>query len=504
MLFNSYIFIFILLPLALIGYFLLNRFGKYEFAKLFLVLMSLWFYGYFKVYYLTVILGSMTVNYLLSFIISWIENKTQLSSFCRRFFLIIGVILNLSLLFVFKYYDFVIENINALFHSQFSMLNILLPLGISFFTFQQLSFIIDRSLGRAKHYSLINYLTFVTFFPQLVAGPIVLYDEMMPQFEDLSNKRVNPENLKRGIIQFTLGLSKKVLLADVLAQIANYGFSNSILLDSISALLCMLSYTLQIYFDFSGYSDMAIGIGYMFNIKLPVNFDSPYRSSSIREFWKKWHITLTRFLTRYVYIPLGGSRKGKLRTQINVFMVFLLSGIWHGANWTFILWGVIQGIFIIWDNLNLVGVRNPSLGLNPKIPLPKWLGGLLTFIITTFSFTIFGSDSLKTAFTVFEKFFSFSYTGNVFRMAKAFDISEFYPINKAVSLLIPQYSDYISLILLLFVLLISIAFLFVPNADRICESGAVKTKGRCILIAVLLSWCIISFSTVSTFIYFNF
>lgn len=504
MLFNSYIFIFILLPTALIGYFLLNRFGKYELAKLFLVLMSLWFYGYFKVYYLLVILGSMAVNYLLSFIIHRLETKTSLSSAARRGFLIGGIVVNLGLLFVFKYYDFVIENINALAHSNFNLLNILLPLGISFFTFQQLSFIIDRSLSLARHYSLINYMTFVTFFPQLVAGPIVLYDEMMPQFEDVSNKKVNTENLRRGIIQFTLGLSKKVLLADVLSHIANYGFNNSGLLDSVSSLLVMLSYTLQIYFDFSGYSDMAIGIGYMFNIKLPVNFDSPYRSSSIREFWKKWHITLTRFLTRYVYIPMGGSRKGKFRTQINVFIVFLLSGIWHGANWTFILWGVIQGLFIIWDNLNLIGVKNPSVKLDPKIRLPKWLGWFLTFTVTVFSFTIFGSDSLNTAFTIFKKLFSFSITGNALRLSQAFDIPEFYLINKAVSLTVPQYSAMISMILVLFVIVIAFALLFVPNAHRICESGAVKTKGRSVLIAVLLAWCIISFSSVSTFIYFNF
>ena len=265
MLFNSYIFIFLFLPLALLGWYGLNRCRAYEMAKLFLAVMSLWFYGYFNLYYLFVILGSILVNYLLSFLLK----KFSSPKVCKAG-LWAGVLLNLGILFYFKYYDFFFENVNAVFKTDFTLRHILLPLGISFFTFQQLSFIIDRAKGKAEHYSFINYLTFVTFFPQLIAGPIVLYKEMMPQFEDTANRRFNSDQFAKGIIIFTIGLGKKVLLADNLALPVNFGFEQNLFLDTPSTLLMILAYTFQIYFDFSGYSDMAIGLGKMFNIDIIV------------------------------------------------------------------------------------------------------------------------------------------------------------------------------------------------------------------------------------------
>ncbi len=503
MLFNSYIFIFVFLPIALLGYFVLNHFRKYSLAKLFLAGMSLWFYAYFDIYYLWIIVSSILINYLISYILSIFQKKNPTSSLTKNLGLWAGVLLNLGLLFYFKYFDFFFENINLVFHTHFELMNILLPLGISFFTFQQLSFVIDRALNKAPHYTFINYITFVTFFPQLIAGPIVLYEEMMPQFEDTNNKSVNPQNMIKGFSLFTLGLAKKVLLADVLALPVNYGFANAALLDTTSVLFLMLSYTFQIYFDFSGYSDMAMGLGYMFNIKLPVNFNSPYKASSVKELWQRWHITLSRFFIKYVYIPLGGSRKGRVRTLINVFMVFFLSGIWHGANWTYIAWGTMQGLLVVWDNIGLIGVKGTEYKKEPKFYIPKMLGWFLTFSFFALSLLFFGSDSMKTAGIMFKDLGMLKNTGHIFKMAQTLDIPEFYIITKAVSMLMPQYLNYVYLLIFIIMLLISALFLKGKNALEIVENTKFSTRFS-ILIAILFVYCVISFSSVSTFIYFNF
>ena len=356
MLFNSYIFIFIFLPAVLLGWYGLNRCRQYKLANLFLAGMSLWFYGYFNVYYLAIILSSICLNYILSFLLTLVPADSPRSRPLYRIGLWTGVFLNLGILFYFKYYDFFIENINYAFHTDYTLKHILLPLGISFFTFQQLSFVIDRCLGKSEHYSFLNYITFVTFFPQLIAGPIVLYKEMIPQFEDISRRRFDFSSFSRGICLFVLGLSKKVLLADTFALVVNYGFAQTFSLDSVSTVAVILSYTFELYFDFSGYSDMATGLGKMFNIELPVNFNAPYRSCSMKEFWQRWHITLSRFFITYVYIPLGGSRKGRARMLLNTFLVFLLSGLWHGAAWTYVAWGAMQGLLVVWDNLGIIGI----------------------------------------------------------------------------------------------------------------------------------------------------
>ena len=252
MLFNSYIFIFIFLPLVLIGWYGFNHYKKHQLADLFLAGMSLWFYGYFNVYYLAIILVSIALNYLLSYLLTKIPQNSVHQKIWNRAGLIAGLTLNLGILFYFKYYDFFIENVNAVFHADFALKHILLPLGISFFTFQQLSFIIDRCLGRAEHYPFLNYVTFVTFFPQLIAGPIVLYDELIPQFQDISKRKFNSASFARGIYLFVLGLAKKVLLADTFGLMANYGFAQTFSLDIISTIVVVLSYTFELYFDFSG------------------------------------------------------------------------------------------------------------------------------------------------------------------------------------------------------------------------------------------------------------
>lgn len=498
MLFNSYIFIFLFLPLTLAGWYCLNHKKAYKTAQYFLAGMSLWFYGYFNPSYLAIIIVSILGNYLLSYLMQFSKSKLT-----ARLGLSAGLFFNLGLFFYFKYYDFFLENINMVFHTGFTLKNILLPLGISFFTFQQISFIVDRCLGRAGHYPFSSYITFVTFFPQLVAGPIVLYREMMPQFENPANRSFKPDSFAKGLVLFTLGLSKKVLLADVLALPVNFGFTQNAFLDTPSTLLVVLAYTFQIYFDFSGYSDMAMGLGYLFNIELPVNFNSPYKACSVKELWQRWHITLSRFFIQYVYIPLGGSHGKKARTLCNIFIVFFLSGLWHGANWTYIAWGVMQGLLVIWDNLGIVGVKGSDEKMPAKIHIPRWLGFILTFGFFNLSLIFFGSSSISSALQMFKNIFSFKNTGYIYKVAATLDISEFYIVKQVINMVNPGLLPLSYCVLFILLLLISGFIISRPNALQIVKKKPLNFK-LSLITALLFLWCIISFSQVSTFIYFNF
>lgn len=497
--FNSYIFIFLFLPLTICGWYALNHIKKYRMALAFLALMSMWFYGYFNPYYLLIMIGSILCNFALSLVLEKAQAKnSKLISTCV---LIAGVAINLGILFYFKYYDFFIENVNALFKVDFTLRHIVLPLGISFFTFQQLSFIIDRTQGKAKHYDLIEYATFVSFFPQLVAGPIVLHSEMMQQFEDIEKRAFNAENFYRGVISFTLGLGKKVLLADTLAILANYGFDNTLYLDSFSSLLVLAAYTLELYFDFSGYSDMAIGLGLMFGISLPQNFNSPYKAASLKELWSRWHMTLTRFMSLYVYYPLGGNRKGKARTLLNIFIVFVLSGLWHGAAWTYVCWGILTGLIVIWDNLYIVGfdknAKHPA-----KVVLPRWIGNILTVMCFSALLIVFRSESLTAAGRMFADLTK-GWTGNIFKTCAVFDIPEIYVLEQAVSVIAPMCSEYVRLAAALIYVLIGAFICTRKNTAEIIASKADK-KSVLVFTVIILVYSIVSFSQVSTFIYFNF
>lgn len=503
MLFNSYIFIFIFLPLVLIGWYGLNHYKKYELANLFLAGMSLWFYGYFNTYYLAIILVSIGMNYLLSYLLSKVPESSVHRKIWNHAGLLSGLILNLGILFYFKYYDFFIENINAVFDTNFALKHILLPLGISFFTFQQLSFIIDRCLGRTAHYPFLNYVTFVTFFPQLIAGPIVLYDEIIPQFQDISKRRFDSVSFARGIYLFILGLAKKVLLADTFALMANFGFAQTFSLDSISTIVVVLAYTFELYFDFSGYSDMAMGLGKMFNVELPVNFNSPYRSCSIKEFWQRWHITLSRFFITYVYIPLGGSRKGKARMLINTFIIFLLSGLWHGAAWTYVVWGVIHGILVVWDNLGIIGIKGREEKRPSRFHIPAWLGWLFTFSLFNLSLFFFRSESMLGAVQLFKNLFSGSWNGKLYEVATQLDISEIYVIRQAMDMAAPGLVTYVYLIFMILLFALAFFLIFRPNAYERAVNGEL-TSAKCWVASILLVWCILSLSQVSTFLYFNF
>ena len=498
MLFNSYIFILIFLPLTLLGWYILNSHKLYTGAKYFLAGMSLWFYGYLNPSYLLVFLASILGNYLLSYLMKFANSKKS-----ARICLVTGIVFNLGLLFYFKYFDFFISNINAVFKTDFNLKYILLPLGISYFTFRQIAFIVDRCTGKVQHYAFADYLSFATFFPQLVAGPITLYSELIPQFEDTANRGFNADNFAKGITLFVLGLSKKVLLADMLALPVNFAFANDYILDTPTTILIAIAYAFELYFDFSGYSDMAMGLGMMFNIELPVNFNSPFKSLSQRELWQRWHITLTRFFTRYVYIPLGGSRKGKTRTLINVFIVFLLSGLWHGENWTFVVWGILQGIMVIWDNLGIVGVRRESEKIIPRIAIPGWLGWMTTFAGFVLSFVFFRSDSIAQALQMFKNIGMRKVTGVIYKVVAALDIPEFYVIRQALDMVNEDWLKYAYLVLFLLLLLISAFIISRKNAVEIIREKPLSKK-MCIVTVVLFAWCVISFSQVSTFIYFNF
>ena len=317
MVFSSYTFILTFLPVVVLTYYALSHLKDSLYQRLFLIAASLFFYGYYNVRYLALIVVSIVINYLVA---TGIQKTSGRKS---QLFLTVGVLLNVGLIGYFKYYDFFIENINLLFGSDFALRHILLPLGISFFTFQQLSFLVSVYQKEEKVERLRDYILFVTFFPQLVAGPIVLYSEMIPQFKDEQRRFFNAENFSAGIYLFAIGLFKKAVIADTLAVWVDNGFGMGAP-GLVGAWATALSYTLQIYFDFSGYSDMAVGLARMFNIEIPFNFISPYRSCDITEFWRRWHITLGRALSAYVYKPLGGNRRGLPRTCLSVNALWVL------------------------------------------------------------------------------------------------------------------------------------------------------------------------------------
>ncbi|MDY0181562.1 MBOAT family protein [Aliarcobacter skirrowii] len=358
MLFNSYEFIFLFLPITFFIYFYLNSKRLTVASKGFLVFASLFFYSWWNIAYLPLILISMLFNYVVgnSLAKASFENKKGLNkSFSKKSILIFGIVANLSLLGYFKYADFFIANFNLVSSSNVNLLHLVLPLAISFFTFQQIAYLVDSYRGETKEYDFLNYALFVSFFPQLIAGPIVHHKEMMPQFASKWNMVKNYKNIALGLFIFSIGLFKKVVIADTFAVWATAGFDTATTLNLIEAWATSLSYTFQLYFDFSGYTDMAIGIALLFNIKLPINFNSPYKALNIQDFWRRWHITLSRFLRDYVYIPLGGNKKGSFRTYNNLLATFVIGGLWHGAGWTFVFWGFLHGLALIihrvWTNL---------------------------------------------------------------------------------------------------------------------------------------------------------
>ncbi len=380
-------------------YFVLARLGQ-EIALSWLVIASLFFYGWWNPYYLPLILTSMAANFIFGRIIS--KNR---STVYGSYYLITGITLNLATLGYFKYAGFLVANINAISDTGFRLDDIVLPLAISFFTFQQIAYLVDSYRAITDEYRFLHYALFVTFFPQLIAGPIVHHREMMPQFMQRFSSRKQLMNIAVGLTIFSLGLFKKTVLADGAALHASPIFEaaeNGDMLTFFEAWGGALAYTFQLYFDFSGYSDMAIGAARLFGIRLPLNFHSPYKSTSIVEFWRRWHMSLSRFLRDYLYIPLGGSRNGNIRRYSNLMTTMLLGGLWHGAGWTFVIWGGLHGCYLIinhaWEKFCCVFIPVSIL----RKSYWRALAWLITFIAVVIGWVFFRATSFSSAIAILE------------------------------------------------------------------------------------------------------
>ena len=390
MLFNSYSFLLAYLPVTLIGFFLFGRRGKWAGAA-WLAACSLFFYAWWDYRYIALLLASICTNYLAG---SYIARRPGTLAGKRA--LAGALVANILLLAYYKYADFFLSSANSMLGTDWPTLGIILPIGISFFTFTQIAFLADAYAGKVTEYRFIYYVLFVTYFPHLIAGPVLHHKEMMPQFDQDRNYHPHAANFAIGLTIFAIGLAKKVLIADSLAGYAAPAFAPGG--DSPSLFLAWgraLAYAFQLYFDFSGYSDMAIGLSRLFGVRLPINFNSPYKSHNIAEFWRRWHMTLSRFLRDYLYIPLGGNRHGSARRHMNLFTTMVLGGLWHGAGWNFVIWGALHGAFLIinhaWQDINLRFFTHLSPRLKHRI------GILVTFICVVFAWVYFRAPDLATA-----------------------------------------------------------------------------------------------------------
>jgi D-alanyl-lipoteichoic acid acyltransferase DltB (MBOAT superfamily) len=396
-LFNSLGFLTLYLPLVVGVFFWVGRFNR-TVAEAWLAAASLFFYAYWDSRYLLLLGASIGFNFVMGrALVAWDGRR-------RRAGLVFALAVNLGLLVVYKYADFFIGSVNGLTSSQFALLNLALPIGISFFTFTQISFLVDAYQGKVKEPQFLRYVLFVTYFPHLIAGPVLHHKEMMPQFADPKNYAASSLNIAVGLSIFTVGLAKKVLLADNLAPIANGVFAAGAQPSLIEAWVGVLAYTFQLYFDFSGYCDMAIGLSRLFGIRLPLNFNSPYKAVNISEFWRRWHMTLSRFLRDYLYVPLGGNRAGLLARYRNLMLTMLLGGLWHGAGWTFVVWGGLHGLYLVvhhgWQALVSTSAT-PSAAATPagvwRGRLSTWGARWLTFAAVAFAWIFFRAADFSVA-----------------------------------------------------------------------------------------------------------
>jgi alginate O-acetyltransferase complex protein AlgI len=390
-LFNSYEFIFLFLPITVSVFYLLNRMRLTLASNAWLLFASLFFYCWWDIRYLPLLLGSILFNYTIgNLLVDYDLNRKNTVS--RKSIFVTGIVCNLVLLGIFKYTDFTISTVNAVAGTKFELFKIILPLGISFFTITQIAFLVDCYEGLVKERKLLNYSLFVTFFPHLLAGPILHHKEMMPQFDRVRNKVVNYRNLCIGSFVFFIGLFKKIMIADSFSKVVSNGFDTAKSLNGVEGWVASLSYTLQLYYDFSGYSDMAVGVGLMFNVVLPWNFNSPYKSTNVIQFWQRWHMTLSSFLTTYVYSPmLRASRSYTFSySLVAIFLTMLISGLWHGAGWNFVIWGALHGAALAVNHY----------WRKKKIKMPAVIAWLITFLFVNFSFVFFRAKSIPEAFKV--------------------------------------------------------------------------------------------------------
>jgi len=404
MLFNSYEFIFFFLPVTLFVFFTIGKRGYISLAMAWLVAASLFFYAWWNPAYLSLMIISILFNYIIGRSLSQHIQHPKI----LRLTLIAGITINLSFLAYFKYANFFIDNTNQFLNTHMDIGTILLPLAISFFTFQQIAYLVDAYRGETREYNFLHYCLFVTFFPQLIAGPIVHHKEMMPQFAKKNICLIKYSNLAIGLSIFAIGLFKKVVLADGIAIYASPVFDSAaigVAPGFADAWVASLSYTLQLYFDFSGYCDMAIGVARMFGIKLPLNFHSPYKAVNIIDFWRRWHMTLSRFLRDYLYFPLGGNRKGPVRRYFNLLLTMVLGGLWHGAGWTFILWGALHGLFLIVNHGWHAMRRHMGHDLSRQSHLGMFFSRLITFLAVVLAWVFFRAETFSAAMLIIQGMF---------------------------------------------------------------------------------------------------
>ncbi|SEP36032.1 MBOAT family protein [Nitrosovibrio sp. Nv6] len=391
MLFNSFIFLFAYLPVVLGGFFWLGR-RNHTWASGWLAFASLFFYGYWDYRYVPLLLASIGFNYWGGLHIS------QATSPSRKRWLALAIAANLSLLAYFKYANFFLDTASFISNEDFSTLDIILPIGISFYTFTQIAFLVDTYQDKVREYRFVHYLLFVTYFPHLIAGPVLHHKEMMPQFADGRMYRLSATNFAVGVTIFSIGLAKKVLIADNLSPYASPLFESTNSPSLFIAWGGVLAYSFQLYFDFSAYSDMAIGLSRLFGVRLPLNFNSPYKAENISEFWRRWHMTLSRFLRDYLYFPLGGNRSGLFNRYRNLMSVMLLGGMWHGAGWNFIIWGGLHGCYLVIHHA--WAVISKRLGFPSESAIWKFTATVATFIAVCFAWVFFRSPDLATSWEI--------------------------------------------------------------------------------------------------------
>lgn len=480
--FNSYEFILYFLPITVLLYFGANKINPII-GKIVIVVASVIFYSMGRINMLVYLGISMLINYGSALAIRKFKIKTKI-------LMALPVIVNVGLLLYFKYMNFAITNVNIFFGKEIELKEIILPLGISFYTFQQIAYIVATEQGNLENNIIIDYMAYILYFPKLVMGPIIDPVDYISQINQVERKKADITNITIGIKLFSLGLIKKVLLADTFAKAVSWAYTNIDATTAMDCILLILFYTFEIYFDFSGYSDMAVGVSSMLNIDLPMNFDSPYKAISIRDFWKRWHISLTKFLTKYIYIPLGGSRKGIIFTYINTLIVFLVSGLWHGANWTFILWGLLHGLFSCFDRM--------FEKLEEKVFMPvRWL---YTFGVVSVLWLLFSASTVEQWKTILFKILFMQSTEISEGMISSFNLVENQFLYNMLGLnWLPKNVRGFNMIIFI---IVACSVCFVPennyrNKDKL-------NIGTLVVASVAFIWGILCLGAESTFVYFGF
>ena len=483
MLFNSYEFILLFLPLTFFGFFLLSKIGGPKLGNFWLVFVSFFFYGWWDYRYVPLLFGSICFNY---FVGKRIENAIGYKPW-----LVFGIIGNMLLLGYFKYMGFFLDTVNMVIGADWlDAPHIILPLGISFFTFTQTAYLIDAYRGETRNHSFLTYCEFVTIFPHLIAGPIINHREMIPQFTSIKTFSINYKNIAIGTSIFTIGLFKKVVIADALAPWVGDIFARADKLTFIEAWVGALSYTFQLYFDFSGYSEMAIGLALMFNLAFPMNFNSPYKATSMIDFWRRWHMTMGLWVKKYLYIPLGGNRHGEGSKMRNLFISMLLIGLWHGAGWNFVFWGGLHGIFLAinhqWQRL--------------KINLPTAVNWLLTFSCVVVCWVFFRADNFHNAVSILA---AMTDVGNI-ALPAGEKIERYLGFLQGFGVSFISWQMQGSLINQMGILLgIGIILLVSPNPLRIIDWFA-PTKKWLVVLTCMFVYAIMKLMNYSEFLYFQF